>query len=210
MWSRSPFLGLDVVSRPINGLRPRSRLGRIRKRLGLGLGLGLEIERLGPDIGLAQLGLVQISGISVFGAVFMGRYWDDDVGRLLNDPLHRVCVVDWSEKMHEVHGSMPGAGPSTVCYPIHLATLSGGDDDGDPGTCYLLVADSDNDRVKLLGDRLDYICDLLRPTDGLCGPYRLSVDKSQTLLAVGCVDGRVFVYRICDLLPASVELFSHS
>jgi len=96
---------------------------------------------------------------------------------------------------------MPGAGPATVCYPIYLATFSSSDVDGAP---YLLVADSDNDRVKLLGARLDYICDVLRPVDGLCGPYRLSVDKTQTLLAVGCVDGRVFVYRIRDLLPDSV------
>jgi len=135
------------------------------------------------------------------------RYWDDDVGRLLNDPLHRVCVVNWSEQMQETHGSMPGAGPSTVCYPIYLTTLSSSHDDA---ACYLLVADSDNDRVKLLGAQLDYICDVVRPADGLCGPYRLSVDKTQTLLAVGCVDGRVFVYRIRDLLPDSVQISSQT
>jgi len=131
------------------------------------------------------------------------RYWDDDVGRLLNDPLHRVCVVDWSEQMIEIHGSIPGAGPATVCYPIHLAALSSRDVDE---TCYLLVADSDNDRVKLLGAGLKHVCDVLKPSDGLCGPYRLSVDKTQTLLAVGCVDGRVFVYRLRDLLPGRVNL----
>ena len=150
---------------------------------------------------------------SVVSCWFACRYWDDDVGRLLNDPLHRVCVVDWSEQMEEAHGSIPGAGPETVCYPIHLASLSGpgslssSDDDG---TCYLLVADSDNDRVKLLGPRLQYVCDVLTPADGLCGPYRLSVDETQTLLAVGCVDGRVFVYRIRDLLPESVSISTQS
>ena len=96
---------------------------------------------------------------------------------------------------------MPGSGPATVCYPIHLATLSDGD-----GVSYILVADSDNDRVKLLGARLDHITDVLTPADGLCGPYRLSTDRSQTLLAVGCVDGRVSVYRIHDLLPDSVNI----
>ena len=138
---------------------------------------------------------------------FVCRYWDDDVGRLLNDPLHRVCVVDWSQQLIETHGSMPGCGPTTVCYPIHLATLSSSDV---VGGCYLLIADSDNDRVKLLGARLDYICDVLRPADGLCGPYRLSVDSTQTLLAVGCVDGRVFVYRMRDLLPDSVSVGSQT
>ena len=102
---------------------------------------------------------------------------------------------------------MPGAGPATVCYPIHLATLTSSDVVGD-STCYLLVADSDNDRVKLLGAELEYICDVLKPADGLCGPYRLSVDKTQTLLAVGCVDGRVFIYRISDLFPFSVNISS--
>ena len=109
--------------------------------------------------------------------------------------------------MAKTHGSVPGAGPTTVCYPIHLAALSCSDDDE---ACYLLVADSDNDRVKLLGTRLEYVCDVVRRTDGLCGPYRLSVDKMQTLLAVGCVDGRVFVYRIRDLLPDAVNLSSET
>ena len=142
--------------------------------------------------------------LSVISWWFIRRYWDDDVGRLLNDPLHRVCVVDWTDQMHHSHGGMPGAGPATVCYPIHLATVSSPHVDG--GACYLLVADSDNDRVKLLGSELEYICDVLKPADGLCGPYRLSVDKTQTLLAVGCVDGRVFIYRISDLLPLSVNM----
>jgi len=46
------------------------------------------------------------------------------VGRLLNDPLHRVCVVNWTDEELDTHGSMPGAGATTVCYPIHLAALS--------------------------------------------------------------------------------------
>jgi len=133
---------------------------------------------------------------------YVCRYWDDDVGRLLNDPLHRVLVVDRSEKILATHGSIPGAGPTTVCYPIHLAALSSGDVDA---ACFLLVADSDNDRVKLLTAEMEYVCDVLRPADGLCGPYRLTVDKTQSLLAVGCVDGRVFVYRTRDLLPGSVN-----
>lgn len=136
------------------------------------------------------------------------RYWDDDVGRLLNDPLHRVCVVTRSEELHETHGSIPGAGPSTVCYPIHMATLSNSDDSDD---WYLLVADSNNDRVKLLGSRLQYVADVVRTSDGLCGPYRLSVDATQTLLAVGCVDGRVFVYRLHrSPLPHSADISSHA
>jgi len=53
------------------------------------------------------------------------RYWDDGVGRLLNDPLHRVCVLDpRSEQVPAAtHGGIPGAGQADVCYPIHLATL---------------------------------------------------------------------------------------
>ena len=75
----------------------------------------------------------------------------------------------------------------------------------DEGSSYLLVADSDNDRVKLLGcSPLEYIGDVLRPADGLRGPYRLSVDEHQKLLAVGCVDGRVFVFELRHLLPDSV------
>ena len=78
-------------------------------------------------------------------------------------------------------------------------------------SCFLLVADSDNDRVKLLtaGAALEWVRDVLGPAGGdqggLCGPYRLGVDEAQTLLAVGCVDGRVFVYRVRDLLPDSVD-----
>ena len=136
------------------------------------------------------------------------RYWDDGVGRLLNDPLHRVCVLATAAGSQQqvpvaTHGGAPGAGPAAVCYPIHVAALSAGDDAA--GRCVLLVADSDNDRVKLLtGSGMEWICDVLGPADrGLCGPYRLGVDDTQTLLVVGCVDGRVLVYKVRDLVPAS-------
>ena len=146
------------------------------------------------------------------------RYWDENVARLFDDRLHGVSVVDQSEQVVATHGGVPGSGRGSVSYPIHLATVRRRRGGGRAAVCCVLVADSDNDRVKLLGvasagrtAAAAAADDVLAAGHGLCGPYRLSVDRAQTLLAVGCVDGRVFVYRIGDLLPdAVVEMSSPS
>jgi len=138
------------------------------------------------------------------------------VARLFDDRLHGVSIVDQSEQVVATHGGVPGSGRGSVSYPIHLATVRRRRGSGGAAVCCVLVADSDNDRVKLLGvasagRTAAAADDVLAAGHGLCGPYRLSVDRAQTLLAVGCVDGRVFVYRIGDLLPdADVEMPSPS
>jgi len=148
--------------------------------------------------------------------VCVRRYWDENVARLFDDRLHGVSVVDQSEQVVATHGGVPGSGRGSVSYPIHLATVRRRGGSGGAAVCCVLVADSDNDRVKLLGvgsagRTAAAADDVLAAGHGLCGPYRLSVDRAQTLLAVGCVDGRVFVYRIGDLLrDAAVEMPSPS
>jgi hypothetical protein len=94
----------------------------------------------------------------------------------------------------DVHGEAPGPGSNLVCYPLYLRVL-----DRSTSTRYLLVADCDNNRIKLLDGRLRPLGDVLGPADGLRGPYRLVVIPHLGLIVVGLVDGRLLVYRLQDL-----------
>lgn len=41
-----------------------------------------------------------------------GRYWNNEVGRSVNDPLHRVCLLDGDE-IKDCHGGKPGSTDDT-------------------------------------------------------------------------------------------------
>ena len=112
-----------------------------------------------------------------------------------SDPVHSVSMItaDGRQIVHS-HGGQSGSSTGQCYYPNHLAV--------DSSEC-VLVADSNNHRVKLLSPTLTYIrdvvtCDLLK-----WEPDRLCLDKQSHRLYVvenecksGEWTGRVLVFSV--------------
>ena len=94
----------------------------------------------------------------------------------LNDPVHHVCMItaDGRQIVHS-HGGQQGSSTGQYKNPRHLAV--------DSSDC-VLVADTNNHRVKLFSPTLSYIRDVVR-SDLLIGlPWRLCLHEQSHRLYV--------------------------
>jgi len=113
----------------------------------------------------------------------------------VGDPVHRVCMItaDGRQIVHS-HGGQKGSSTGQCYYPRHLAV--------DSSEC-VLVADSNNHRVKLLSSTLTYIRDVVTRDLLKWEPCRLCLDKQSHRLYVTdnewkddrWIGGRVVVFR---------------
>ena len=108
------------------------------------------------------------------------------------DPLHRVCFVRSNGRAGTGFGNKPGTGTDQFNHPCHLAT---------DGNQFVLVADRDNNRVRLLDSTLGYIRDVVSLEFGLSLPHRLCIDSAHKLLVVAenVYGGRVLIFEVGDL-----------
>jgi len=114
----------------------------------------------------------------------------------IDDPVHGVSMItaDGRQIVHS-HGGQPGSSTGQYNYPNHLAV--------DSSEC-VLVADTDNHRVKLLSPTLTYIRDVVTSDLLKWGPDRLCLDKQSHRLYVAeyvymsgkWTIGRVLVFSV--------------
>jgi hypothetical protein len=135
-----------------------------------------------------------------------GRHWNPDVGRSVNDPFHRICKIGQVDQQSEEaitdselacwHGQYPGSRDDQVCYPLYMTEVD--------KTGYLLVADCDNNRVKLLNAKLEFVKTVLGPEHQVRAPYRLIVCTQNGHLIVGLGSGYINVYKLKHIMPQIV------
>jgi hypothetical protein len=80
----------------------------------------------------------------------------------INDPLHRVCIVDSNGRVLQSYGGSKGSGSGQVNSPVRLAVNG-----------FILVADLNNDRVLMLSPKLTFIREVLTKMRGV---LRMSLD----------------------------------
>lgn len=114
--------------------------------------------------------------------------------RLAVSCWHRICIVEETGTPVQTHGSTAGSALTHVNSPSHLA-LDGND--------VIVVADTNNDRLKLLGAAME--CRELNAGSQAVaaasatttkGPRRLLFDRMTRLLYIGLISGNILVYRI--------------
>lgn|SRR6218665_438200 len=110
--------------------------------------------------------------------------------RLAVSCWHRIWIIEETGAPVQSHGSLAGSHLTQVNSPSHLA-LDGND--------VIVVADTNNDRLKLLGASME--CRELsaggyQATTTMKSPRRLLFDRMSRLLYIGLIDGNILVYRI--------------
>jgi len=89
------------------------------------------------------------------------------------------------------YGASNGSGSDRLDCPQRLAVDVFG---------YVLVLDRNNDRFVLLNPCLAYIRDLVSRS-AVKQPRRMCLEPHTGLLYVGCLDGRVAIFRIISVIP---------
>lgn len=157
-----------------------------------------------PDDCVQPWHVIKLTNDVIYSWIFChgGRHWDQDIGRSVNDPLHRIYKVgqDVDEQDYvtcvRIHGHEPGSRDDQVCYPLYIAEVG--------STGYLLVADCDNDRIKLLNKDLRSVRVILGPKEQVRAPHRLEVSHEHGQLLVGLASGVILAFSLRDILPHSV------
>ena len=112
-------------------------------------------------------------------------------GQLLVSHLvsqQRVCTISDDARVVLSFGGQQGAGAGQLNYPYHLSV---------DGQGFILVADTNNNRIVLLHSTLTRIKELVSANSKLNGPLRLFLNESLGLLYVGEYLGRqVSVFRV--------------
>jgi len=101
---------------------------------------------------------------------------------------YRYCFV-----LSQCFGDAPGSATNELNQPMYMCVDSHG---------LLLVADNENDRVRLLSPSLSLVRDLLTgPVSDLRSPHRLCLDETRGRLYVveNVLNGRVLVFRVKDI-----------
>lgn len=107
---------------------------------------------------------------------------------------HRVCLVDGDGRIDKCRGRTRGSGSDRFDVPARLEPF---------GSRCMLVADTGNRRVVLLGNDLDYLGTLI--SSGLNGPYRLHFDAEYKRLYVA--DNKVAANGIAGSGRVRIYLF---
>ena len=108
---------------------------------------------------------------------------------------HRVCTIGEDGSVVQSYGGPPGSGTGQLLSPHHLFVDKQG---------FILVADSNNNRVVLLNSSLTFVKELISPNrelnHNIFYSIRLFLDESRGLLYVGEYDGKqVSVFRVKDI-----------
>jgi hypothetical protein len=73
-------------------------------------------------------------------------------------------------------------------------------------TGYLLLADCDNNRVKLLNSEMQLVKTVLGPEHQIRAPHRLAVCMQTGHLIVGLASGVIHVYKLKHIMPSDVPV----
>jgi len=105
---------------------------------------------------------------------------------LLEDNLHRVCIVDDAGgRVTRSYGGQRGSDVGQLYGPRHLAV--------DEDSHFIFVADRDNNRVVMLSPTLEFVRYI---SEGLSQPRRLYLHHSTRRLYVGQSGGDVVVIQL--------------
>lgn len=116
------------------------------------------------------------------------RVWVVSHGSARESASHRVCLIDGQLKqMTHSHGAARGADLDQLNEPRSLVV---------DAMNRVWVADSCNNRVKVLGVDLDNAQELLNADDKLSGPTCLCLNDNDGLLYIGQRSGKILVFRV--------------
>jgi len=103
--------------------------------------------------------------------------------------IHRICLADCnSTRIIKYYGGSPGSGVGQLNNPCQLVV-----DTHDN----VLVADYNNNKVKLFSSTLTYVGDVVIPGHELNHPYALHFDEGSNRLYIGEITGgRLFVLSV--------------
>ena len=108
---------------------------------------------------------------------------------------HRVCKISDDGSVVQFYGGQPGSGTGQLLTPHHLVVDKQG---------FILVVDSNNDRVVLLNSALTFVKEVISANRALNHSIYYSIslflDELRGLLYVGEYDGKqVSVFRVNDI-----------